>query len=171
MFGRKKNHSEKAAEGSPARNNHSMETDRTLTAEDGHPSKAQIKRATRTRLCFALFTSFLLLITVVFMILVELGNTSTNSIRTNIYFIRLNLSNIGTGTTTSTSIQNSIAQTLGLHDYYQVGLWNFCEGNKGTGISDCSTPKTLYWFNPVQIILNELLAGSTSMSFSIQLCP
>jgi hypothetical protein len=23
---------------------------------------------------------------------------------------------------------NSIARTIGLHDFYQVGLWNFCEG-------------------------------------------
>jgi len=143
-----------------------METDRTLTTEDAQPTKAQIKRATRTRLCFALFTSFLLLVTVVFMILVEVGNTSTSSVRASIYFIRLNLSNIGTGSTTSTSIQNSIAQTLGLHDYYQVGLWNFCEGNMGEGITDCSTPQTLWWFNPVEIILNELLAGSTSTSNS-----
>lgn len=23
---------------------------------------------------------------------------------------------------------NSVARSLGLHDFYQVGLWNFCEG-------------------------------------------
>ena len=26
------------------------------------------------------------------------------------------------------SLINSIAQSIGLHDFYQVGLWNFCEG-------------------------------------------
>ena len=161
MFGRKKRDN-----GANAVNgrNQSMETDRTLTVEDAQPSKAQIKRATRTRLCWSLITSFLLVITVVFMILVEVGNTSTDSVRSKIYFIELNLTNIGTGSTGSTTqLTNSIAQTLGLHDFYQVGLWNFCEGNNGEGITDCSAPKSLYYFNPVSIILDELLAGSTSM--------
>lgn len=26
------------------------------------------------------------------------------------------------------TLSNSIARTLGLHDFYQVGLWNYCEG-------------------------------------------
>jgi len=55
---------------------------------------------------------------------------------------------------------NSIAQTLGLHDFYQVGLWSFCEGYNGQGVTHCSKPRTLYWFNPVQILRNELLAGA-----------
>ena len=48
-----------------------------------------------------------------------------------------------------------------MHDFYQVGLWNFCEGYNNDGITDCSKPHTLYWFNPVEILLNELLAGAT----------
>ena len=31
----------------------------------------------------------------------------------------------------------------------------------GRGITFCSTPKTLYWFNPVEVLTNELLAGAT----------
>jgi len=30
-----------------------------------------------------------------------------------------------------------------------------------SGITYCSTPHTLYWFNPVEVITNELLAGAT----------
>jgi len=56
---------------------------------------------------------------------------------------------------------NSLARSLGLHDFYQVGLWNFCEGYNDEGITHCSAPQTLYWFNPVEILLNELLAGAT----------
>jgi hypothetical protein len=29
------------------------------------------------------------------------------------------------------------------------------------GVTDCSPPQRMYWFNPVAIILNELLAGAT----------
>jgi hypothetical protein len=35
-------------------------------------------------------------------------------------------------------------------------LTNICRG-----ITACSSPKSYYWFNPVDIILNELLSGST----------
>jgi len=56
---------------------------------------------------------------------------------------------------------NSLARSLGLHDFYQVGLWNFCEGYNNEGITHCSKPKGLYWFNPVEILLNELLSGAT----------
>ncbi|KAH7356742.1 SUR7/PalI family-domain-containing protein [Rhexocercosporidium sp. MPI-PUGE-AT-0058] len=56
---------------------------------------------------------------------------------------------------------NSLARSLGLHDFYQVGLWNFCEGYNDEGITYCSSPKSLYWFNPVEVLLNELLSGAT----------
>lgn len=61
------------------------------------------------------------------------------------------------------SLINSIAQSIGLHDFYQVGLWNFCEGYFGgtPGITYCSPPQTLYWFDPVSVLMNELLAGAT----------
>lgn len=151
MFGRKKKEEPGATS--------SMDTDRTLMDE---PSKAQIKRATRTRLIWSLISAFLLLLSVIFMILVEVGNTSTGSYEASTYFIRLNLTNIVPTSVPDSGIINSIAQSLGLHDFYQVGLWNFCEGYNAQGVTDCSKPETLYWFNPIQIILNELLAGATS---------
>lgn len=47
------------------------------------------------------------------------------------WFIKINLSNILVRSTTPGSefpLLNSIARSLGLHDFYLVGLWNFCEG-------------------------------------------
>lgn len=63
----------------------------------------------------------------------------------------------------SATLVNSLARSLGLHDFYQVGMWNFCEGYNSdpNGITNCSKPRTLYWFNPVEILLNELLSGAT----------
>lgn len=40
-------------------------------------------------------------------------------------------------------------------------MWNFCEGYNDEGVVYCSPPKKLYWFNPVEILLNELLSGAT----------
>ncbi len=144
MFGRKKKSSE------------------TLVNDEFHPSKDQIKRATRTRLIWALLSSLLLLISLVFIILVEIGDTSISPIRNKIHFISLDLSNIIPVRVPNAVLINSIAQTLGLHDFYTVGLWGFCEGYNGAGVTFCSKPKTLYWFNPVEILQNELLAGATS---------
>ena len=134
------------------------------------PSKATIKRAARTRLMFAFLTTFFFVVTLTFVILVEVGNISSHKpIVGSIWFLKLDLSNIIPRSVPNASLINSIARTLGLHDFYQVGLWNFCEGYESE-ISSCSKPKTLYWFNPVEIILNELLSGATSKPSDSQ-CP
>ena len=127
-------------------------------------SKAVLKRATRTRFTWAWLSSLLLLISIVFLILVLIGNTSINPTLNRIYFINLDLADIVPTSIPNAVLINSVAQTLGLHDFYTVGLWNFCEGNFGPGVLDCSTPQTLYWFDPVSILQNELLAGATSKS-------
>ena len=161
MFGRSKRTPQDSAviDGDRAR---SMETDRTLT--EG-PSKPQIKRATRTRLTWTLISSFFLLLTVVFLILVEVGQTNQNaSVPNSIYFVKLDLSNIFPTSVPNAVVINSIARTIGLHDFYTVGLWSFCEGYNGEGVTHCSHPQTLYWFNPVQVLVNELLSGATSTS-------
>ncbi|KAI4131692.1 MAG: hypothetical protein LQ338_001093 [Usnochroma carphineum] len=123
-----------------------------------------LKQTTRTRRIFAFLTSFLFLVSLIFLILVEVGNVNADrhdrGVRSSIYFIKLDLSHIIPLSVPDAALINSIARTLGLHDFYQVGLWNFCEGY-GNTIDRCSKPRTMYWFNPVQIILNELLAGAT----------
>ncbi|KAL5120561.1 hypothetical protein ACEQ8H_001580 [Pleosporales sp. CAS-2024a] len=124
-------------------------------------SKKQIKRATRTRKTWALMTSFFLLVALIFLILVEIAGIQNKRIIKNWYFIRLDVSDIVPASVPNSALINTIAQTLGLHDFYQVALWGFCEGYKGEGVTDCSTPKTLYWFNPVAILRNELLAGAS----------
>lgn len=124
-------------------------------------TKPQLKRATRTRKIFSLLTSFFLFITVIFLILVEIGSTYNRRIIRNWYFIKIDLSHIIPASVPNYALINTIAQTLGLHDFYQVGLWGFCEGYQGEGVTFCSEPQTLYWFNPVEILKNELLAGAS----------
>ncbi|KAI1104733.1 SUR7/PalI family-domain-containing protein [Jackrogersella minutella] len=121
-----------------------------------------LKRATRTRRNAIAVACFCYLVAVVFLILIEIGNTKGTRVLGDIYFFKLDLSDIlPQAAPTSLTLQNSIARTLGLHDFYQVGLWNFCEGYNTDGITDCSTPTTLYWFNPVDILLSELFAGAS----------
>ncbi|KAI9892225.1 MAG: hypothetical protein M1814_001684 [Vezdaea aestivalis] len=124
-------------------------------------TKTNLRQATRTRKGLLIFSSLLCLVSTVFLILTELGNTHIRPVLTSTYFLRIDLADLVPRTTPNSRLINSIARTLGLHDFYQVGLWNYCAGYKIDGIVTCSTPKQLYWFNPVDIILSELLAGAT----------
>ncbi|KAL8674971.1 MAG: hypothetical protein Q9168_000675 [Polycauliona sp. 1 TL-2023] len=124
-------------------------------------SHSTVVGATRIRRIFAVLSSFLFLVALIFLILVEVGGVSSHHpVLPSIYFIKLDLTNIIPQSVPNFRLVNNIARTLGLHDFYQVGLWNFCEGY-GDRVSDCSKPQKMYWFNPVEILLSELLAGAT----------
>lgn len=91
-----------------------------------------------------------------------IGNINRNPVIRDTWFFKLDLANIIPASAgTSLVLVNSLARSLGLHDFYLVGLWNFCEGYNDEGVTYCSPTQTLYWFNPVEILLNELLAGAT----------
>jgi len=72
--------------------------------------------------------SFCYAISVIFLLLVVIGNTANKAGIRNIYFFQLELSNIIPLDAPNAVLLNSVARSLGLHDFYQVGLWNFCEG-------------------------------------------
>ncbi|KLJ06798.1 hypothetical protein EMPG_17711 [Blastomyces silverae] len=126
----------------------------TISAEHSRGRSAVIRHR-------ALY-SLIYLIAFIFIILVLVGSTSDKAAIRQTYFIKIDLSNVVPRSVPDAALINSIARTIGLHDFYQVGLWNFCEGYKdGSGITFCSRPKQLYYFNPVEILLSELLAGAT----------
>ncbi|GAB1313927.1 SUR7/PalI family-domain-containing protein [Madurella fahalii] len=120
-----------------------------------------IKRATRLRKGFALSASIAYVLSWIFLVLVLIGNTYPRAVLNSIYFFKLDLADIIPMSVPNARLINSIAQSIGLHDFYQVGLWNFCEGYENVGLTYCSEPQTLYWFNPVEILMSELLAGAT----------
>ena len=123
MFGKKKSND----------SDHTLTNDDHILTTDDHPepSKAQLKRATRTRRMWSLLTAFLLFVSVIFLILVEIGGTKVNPTLNKIYFIKLDLSDIIPVSVPNAVLINSIAQTLGLHDFYTVALWGYCEGYNG----------------------------------------
>ncbi|KAI0455914.1 SUR7/PalI family-domain-containing protein [Xylaria acuta] len=129
---------------------------------EGAENKARLKKGTTTRRNAIFILTLFYLVAIVFLVLVEIGNTRSNAILGSMYFFKLDLTNVLVQSApTSLSLQNSIARTLGLHDFYQVGLWNFCEGYQTEGITHCSKSDASFWFNPVEILLNELLSGAS----------
>lgn len=44
---------------------------------------------------------------------------------------------------------------------FASGCVEFMTDRETSGITHCSHPRTLYWFNPVAVITSELLAGAT----------
>lgn len=109
--------------------------------------------------------SVLYLLAFIFLVLVLVGNLKDKPLLRDAYFLKIDLSDIVPQSVPNAQLLNSIARTIGLHDFYQVGLWNFCEGYMDEGVTFCSKPKKLYFFNPVEILLDELLAGATSRDF------
>ncbi|KAF8248281.1 hypothetical protein K440DRAFT_485912, partial [Wilcoxina mikolae CBS 423.85] len=98
---------------------------------------------------------------IIFLILVLLENTINTHILTSIYFLSIDASQVIPRSYPNAMLVNSIAQTLGLRGFYQVGLWNYCEGYKAEGVTFCGTPKPLYCFDPVTKLLSQLMAGAT----------
>lgn len=127
-------------------------SDDTLTDETAFYSKPTFTR---------LFTVFIYLAAIVFLILVEIGNINGRPVIRDTYFLQINLANVIPNSVPNAVLINTIAQSLGLHDFYQVGLWNYCAGYNGQGITYCSPHTTAYWFNPVEIITSELLVGAS----------
>lgn len=130
--------------------------------QHGNPQQVSGRRHS-TVVWHRLFRSFIYLLAWIFLLLVVIGNVADKPVLRQTYFIKLNLSNIIPRSVPNAVLINSIARSIGLHDFYQVGLWNFCEGYDDTGITHCSKPETLYAFDPVKILLSELLYGATSM--------
>ncbi|KFH44763.1 SUR7 family protein-like protein [Hapsidospora chrysogenum ATCC 11550] len=109
----------------------------------------------------AIVAAALYLLTLPFLILVAVGNTHINTTLNDIYFFKIDVSQIIPISVANSRLLNSVARSLGLHDFYSVGLWNFCEGYHGEGVKFCSEPRQFYWFNPIDILVSELLAGAT----------
>lgn len=128
------------------------------------PARPITRRRAATVHSHRIIRSFLYLIAWIFLVLVVIGQVADKPVLRSTYFLYLDLSNVIPVSVPNAVLINSIARTIGLHDFYTVGLWNFCEGYNGDGISSCSKPQRLYAFDPVKIIVNELLSGASSTS-------
>lgn len=103
----------------------------------------------------------------------QTGSTSKSRPSTDIFLFRFNLSvlfdsSYDSGLNVSDlALSNAKTESLGLHNYYQVGLWGYCVGETASAFSSCSRPQAFYWFNPVAILLGEML-NTSSLSLPVR---
>ncbi|CUS08051.1 unnamed protein product, partial [Tuber aestivum] len=82
-------------------------------------------------------------------LLILLGSTSNTPFLGSLYFIRFY----------DTWRAKDCTHTPGLSNFFQVGLWNYCEGSAG-GVFRCEHPKEFWWFDPVEEMVERLFSGA-----------
>lgn len=99
------------------------------------------------------------------LVLVWVGNTSTDGTSSSLYFFKTDTSGF---TTNPDAIQgtdydqilldalDASTKANKLKDVYTVGLWNYCSGSKDSESGDvdidyCSPRQRYFWFNPVEV--------------------
>ncbi|KAI0107264.1 SUR7/PalI family-domain-containing protein [Nemania sp. FL0031] len=130
----------------------------------GHESievKAGSKRRFTARRNAIILSCLFYLSALVLLILVEMGNTQKNETLGNIFLFRLDLTNVlARSVPSGVTSHDSIARSTGLRGFYQAGLWNFCEGYKDTGFSSCSKPSISFWFDPTEVLPQDIVKGA-----------
>ncbi|CAI7587073.1 unnamed protein product [Penicillium glandicola] len=124
-----------------------------------------------------IFTPYVLTIaSLICIIMVGLGCTkASSSTLNNLYFMRLDLSNISSGTALTSEITEALSdagitsvtaeeveatietiqESADIADFYDIGLWGYCSGNitddKDT-VTSCTDPKAQFYFNPATVL-------------------
>ncbi|BFZ53078.1 hypothetical protein PYCC9005_000101 [Savitreella phatthalungensis] len=118
------------------------------------------------RAVFVTLPVFFTLVAVVFQVVTCVGGLDRAGLR-DLYFLRMNTSNIVPASETPyASTLNTVAQRLGLQNFYQTSLFTYCYGNATTNgttlgpVTGCNASSIHYAFSPVKIIENSLAIGA-----------
>lgn len=115
----------------------------------------------RRRKQITIAAEFCTVVSLVATALVLLGNTHLNEVLDTIYFLKLDTSSLypPQDSPAAESIMRYITDLSGakLAHFYQVGLWNYCEGYEDKGITYCSVPTVTHYFNPVEMMISKAL--------------
>jgi len=111
------------------------------------------------RVCCNIFPLLFALASLAFAILVCISGTDSHNQLADIYFMRVNTTDIIPDTVPNAGTYNSVAEAIGLHDFYQNSMWGYCEGFNPNNVTACSKASPMYTFDIVQIFEDQLLAG------------
>ncbi|EFR04459.1 integral membrane protein [Nannizzia gypsea CBS 118893] len=98
--------------------------------------------------------------TLVCLALVGLGCYNTSTL-TDVYFAKVDMKDINTSPSGLNKQLQPLAHGLeqakakgDLHDFYIVGMWNYCYGDHKDGadkVTHCSPRQSKFWFNPAEV--------------------
>lgn len=122
--------------------------------------------ATGRDLCIFFFPFLTTVATLVLACLVFVGSYKNVPVVNDVYFLRLNftdidLSNISGVSSDDSEIISDIASELGISNIYDAGANGYCQGTKNGTIVDCYSPTTPYWFDLVTILEDDADTGIT----------
>ncbi|KAJ8102755.1 actin cortical patch SUR7/pH-response regulator pali [Lipomyces tetrasporus] len=110
------------------------------------------------RNCFILSFPYVFTIAaLVLSIFVIIGNLQDHGILSKLYFMRLNTQDLSITVESTTIAATAIDPSF--PDFYQVGLWNYCQGTISGDVytvTNCTTPHGLFYFNPISVIEERL---------------
>lgn len=102
-------------------------------------------------------TAAALVLTIVMM----LGSTEQASALHDVYYLKVDFSNIttqaviGTQSDSLDSAAQSIINQLGVSNFYTTGISGFCRGDERGKYHDCETPMLPYWFDLFGILRQD----------------
>ncbi|EXJ95795.1 hypothetical protein A1O1_00919 [Capronia coronata CBS 617.96] len=99
------------------------------------------------------------------MVLLFVAGTSSGDKGTNdLYFLKINLTDLtlstsanlpseidGANTTILGGALQAAKQALGMKDYYTIYLRSYCSWNGNDVYANCTDSKTYFWFNPIEV--------------------
>ncbi|KAK9459657.1 actin cortical patch SUR7/pH-response regulator pali [Lipomyces oligophaga] len=123
------------------------------------------------RNCFIITFPFLFTVSIfVLSVFVLISSTFKDSIAGKLYLLKLDISDLSV-TIDGTTVNKSDISTL--PDYYQVGLWTYCQGTRedlGSAsetdstysytLTNCSKSHGLFYFNPLTVLEDAIGMGS-----------
>jgi hypothetical protein len=106
-----------------------------------------------------LFPLFFSIAAIVLGALAIAGSTSNHSPINQIYLFQMNITGATSAVNSQITSETSL-ESLGLSDIYTFGMWGYCRGSSNSNgdytPTWCSEPKSMYMFNPVDTLENEL---------------
>lgn len=98
--------------------------------------------------------AFFSLVTGILVLLIILSSVSHSSVLRNLYFLKVDISNLGTDVVPALdSLSDSEKAQLHKIKFFTVGLWGYCSWSSDSTIEYCSKPEAKYHFNLQDMIL------------------
>lgn len=104
---------------------------------------------------YSILGSIWALVSVILLLFIILGSVSTTAVLRDLWFIKLDFSDIGKDLITGLSgLSSSDVTKLRDYKFFTMGLWNYCYWGTDGNIMGCTKPSTGFYFTIDEIVYN-----------------